>query len=260
MYGKKGFCLFLTLAVLCVSLLSACGKKTERGPLVAEEIYHKETDGSVVVRTVWTYDENGVPTEKTIYDDLGTSATYALDEKGNETSSVYYNADGSVQCRYTYTNTYDGNGDLTEQVTMSVSDKGETQVNHEFYTYAYDEADRLTEYTERTFFGVHGEEEEPTVYRCTYAYDRDGKRTERVEYREDGSVDASTFYEYDEVGKLTKETTYDGVGLWEAEVAYEYDETGRLAKKTERHSGQFGGWTEYKYVAEAEETEETESD
>lgn len=270
MYGKKGFCLLLALAVLCVGLLSACGKKTETGTsantLVTEELLYV-AEGVVYRRTVYTYDDNGNLTEQVSYDFEGNEFnhyTYAYDERGNKTEEVnhgkpveirttyvcnehgdatqvcVYNGDVLTES-YTYTYTYDEHGNKTEQIEY---DADGSPVWRLTYEYTYDESGRITSQRESLSEDLQSDR---ILHDFAYAYDESGNLKEYSVCDSDGTEVRHYTYTYDENGRLTEEALRL-YGKEPEKTTYAYDEYGRKALKTDySRDGTKVSWTEYRY-------------
>ena len=198
-------------------------------------------DGSVDVRSVYTYDERNNPTTYTFYrldalnvswertytygEDtltiyaydtypsigLPTRYDYTFDAQGNFTTfEVDYGDDGTVEDRRAMTYTYDAN----DNMLTSELDSGDDGFVDRANAYTYDAEDRMLTHTETypTTF------DPPTLH--TWEYDAAGNN---VLYRYDGASYGYTVRTtYDSAGRVTvRQTTYDREGTpYTATITY----------------------------------------
>ena len=142
-------------------------------------------------------------TENTTLYENGKETTYksgyrAFDKEGNTIEDTEYNADGSVKRRETAK--YSGK-DKIEEVVDQRGDKDASS------------AGKLYKKT-------------------TYKYDKDGDKTEEVDYDEKGNVIKKTTFVYNKNKDKLFEVVYDGSGRQTKKIAYGYDSKGLKVSKT----------------------------
>lgn len=86
----------------------------EKGNKIEENYYN--SNGSLIYKNTYKYDENGNKIEECHYEDgsLDKKYTYEYDENGNKMEENWYNSDVSLDKKYTYE--YDKNNNWIQEV------------------------------------------------------------------------------------------------------------------------------------------------
>lgn len=237
--------------------------KDTEGQIVSSELH--DTDGNRLKYVSYTYDENGVETnrnEREYYANgtqksssryengmLQNQATY--DEKGNQLDSIYRNSDWRTGETTGYTKRVYESGIETSTIEY---DKDWNMLSQSFI-----ERDENGNVTKRVKIDINGVE----VSRDEYEYFADGRRktevhyTEngefwyRYDYKEDGSGYVSTHHyyngntgefagyyeeEYNKEGSVVEYRDYGVDGTLNGRTVYEYYEDGRTKKSAARYN------------------------
>jgi RHS repeat-associated protein len=202
--------------------------------------------------TTVAYDGDGRLTSQS--DPLGRRIAWGFDANGNNTSQTWYNADGSVAARLTftydndnrqltaangvgtYTLAYDANGEVTSVqglwgtlLTFSYDGAGHRTVVQDNFggvtTNAYDANGNLTQ---QKFGGAS-----QTPMRIDLGYDANNALASMTRYSDLGGANtvASTTITYDKAGELTNQLDKNGSGSSIANTTNVYDNGGRITSE-----------------------------
>ena len=163
-----------------------------------------------------------------------TMKTYLYDTKGNCTEMTLYSPDGTVTTRYSYDRegrplterSTDKNHSISYTYTTSGLLQLKTETSDEggvAYEYTFDEADRVTKYTE-TYTKPNGQILSDSLT-TTYRYDKNGRLVDTSTYWRNGRS-AGEQVDYDAAGNIVKRTTTENhrAETW----TFAYDKLGRL--------------------------------
>jgi hypothetical protein len=179
------------------------GRKIEEGK------YDDYSDGGLLYKIVYTYDQNGILTEGNYFstnDEFLRKQTYSYDKTGNLTEKSSTNFDGSFAEKVTYT--YDEFGNNVEENI-------------------YNKSNQIT--------------------KLTYQYDSLNHKIEEKYFNINGSLSVSTKYKYDEKGFMIEENKehFPEIDILSKKITYKYDLHGN--KIEEISDGKFGGKWTFKY-------------
>ena len=175
-----------------------------------EYIYYSYTNGEAVVtsRSCYEYDGNGNRTRETSYygtsDDKSYEYIYTYDGNGNETERVcnsYYNGEVSYTTNDKYE--YDANGNCVKETSYSNG--------------------QVTQWVERTFSNIFGNDYYATT--SSFTYKADGVVSGGYEYIYNNDGDQERYNVYGENKELVRYTVYDTTSFPKSEAGATYEST-----------------------------------
>jgi len=89
------------------------------------------------------------------------------------------------------------------------------------YIYEYDEAGRLIDLTIARAGKI-------LIGRVEYKYDKDGKKTQEIEFDNADSLKSTTVFRYDSLGNLVNEKLYNKTNRLGKDIHYQHDERGNV--------------------------------
>ncbi len=196
-----------------------------QGELVShrETVYAYDTAGHMISQEVAQIDANDIRT-------VQWRTEWAYDEDGRIVSYKFYTRlNGELTLIYDQTNTYNAQGRLLVQRTISLR----SGVVASEYRYAYDDAGRKT--IEECW--DLGDPDDPAddvrLWGSTMEYDAAGRLIKQTRVRGDGGVESASTWQYDDAGRLIKRTTswLATGGSSESGEQFTYDTSGVLRQK-----------------------------
>lgn len=182
------------------------------------EKYRYKSDGTLLTKTINTYDEKNNIVEKNRYNSVDsplTKTVYTYDDKGNNIEENEYNADGSLWQRRIFK--YDDKGNLIEK--NRYNSFGSLLARKTTFKY-----DGLGNKTEETRYN-----EDKSLLACyTSKYDDKGNRIAQTEYCANEirtNFDVVTYKKkFDARGNMIQEIEYNSVGNLLSTTIYRYNE------------------------------------
>lgn len=167
--------------------------------LIREESYGPE--GSLVARTLPSYNETGILSQLETYDGAGIlTHSRIYDQAGNLTEDIQYE-NGSVSVKSV--GIYDSNGNKLEESHFKADGSlfSESLLNPAKIIYSYDATGRQVQ---QILYGAEGS----VTWRLNYAYDSKGNLAEQWQYRLGGFLTShrTYTYHYDLRGNWVKQT------------------------------------------------------
>jgi len=198
-------------------------RKYNSGGLLLEAVINNPDDGTVKLKTVFNYNDEGKLISHFDYEPenvLVRKVIHVFSEDGNLLEFVSYRADGSVE-RRDYFDSKDG--DEKQIKYFSYNPDGSVLAGAENL---YDEKGRLIE---TKYFGINGNLE----YKNVNVYDDDKKTVDGCWYDSNGNLSSRTLITFASQGRAIAEERYSAQNeLRDAYTfTYEFDEVGNWIKK-----------------------------
>lgn len=234
--------IILVMFFVCIALVTGCIKLgTEKGAVEIADNREKIKLISEVSRR----SEGNVKTETGFGADGKKIHYFEFDENGNRITEYYYDEDGAVDWRNSYTREYNEagkmilensfleNGSIYERKTWEYELDGKMITEGYFcggyqlrYVYGYDQ--NGNQITKQMHKERNGKIWDGYVEKCEY--DKDGNLIAEYSYKDDGIISwvSSHMYEYDQDNNKLVQYSYDVDDIRYIHYTWSYDNNGKV--------------------------------
>ncbi len=189
----------------------------------------------------YEYDEKHRMVEETFRDLRGCYPhryNFTYNNAGNIISALYYSSSSTSPHKTTYR--YNSSGKVIEEISRDENGKLRFRICTRYKStsqidsiISYNSRNTITRIKYFTYYrnGYQSDEIEYSYngwqyYTETEKFDVNGNMLQHIEYKEDGSIEWTTYYTYNANNKLTEERGYDFYGYSTGRRTYKYDTRG----------------------------------